>query len=127
MKSKRLALQKQIARIKEELRTIGDIRPGSLSEQYNVCGNANCRCKDDPPQKHGPYFQLSFVRNRKSTTRFIRPPSVQAVRQQISNYKKLRGLIDQWIDSSMELCDLQLEEDRATKSTPSKTKKRGAK
>ncbi|MGC9328602.1 MAG: DUF6788 family protein [Candidatus Hinthialibacter sp.] len=29
------------------------MRPGALSQQYNVCGNPRCRCKDPQhPQKH---------------------------------------------------------------------------
>ncbi len=49
------ALEAEIAEIKRQLAAIGDLRPGTLSEQYNVCGNPKCRCKADPPRKHGPY------------------------------------------------------------------------
>ena len=54
-------LEQRIERVKMRLCALGDLRPGSLSEQYNVCGNPRCRCKDDPPQKHGPYQQLGDV------------------------------------------------------------------
>jgi hypothetical protein len=54
--------QQQIDQIKQELLALGDMRPGALSEQYNVCGKPNCRCKDPrKPQKHGPYYQLSYT------------------------------------------------------------------
>jgi hypothetical protein len=46
-----LTLERQIEKTKQAL---GDMRPGSLSTQYNVCGKLGCRCKADPPQKHGP-------------------------------------------------------------------------
>jgi uncharacterized protein DUF6788 len=53
-------LEQRIEEIKNELVAIGEMRPGSLSEQYNVCGNPTCRCKDPKnPQRHGPYYQLS--------------------------------------------------------------------
>jgi len=46
--------------IKAELAALGEMRPGSLSRQYNVCGKPNCRCKDPQnPQRHGPCYQLS--------------------------------------------------------------------
>lgn len=51
------SLENQIERLKQEIAGLGDLRPGSLSEQYNVCGKAGCRCKASPPQKHGPYYQ----------------------------------------------------------------------
>ena len=47
------------------------MHPGSLREQYNVCGKAGCRCKDPKkPQKHGPYYQLSYTWRGKSSTPF---------------------------------------------------------
>jgi len=48
----------RIKRIKAQLVALGDLRPGALSEQYNTCRSAGCRCKADPPAKHGPYHQL---------------------------------------------------------------------
>ena len=39
-------LEEHIQRIKTELASLGDMRPGSLSKQFNVCGKAGCRCKD---------------------------------------------------------------------------------
>jgi hypothetical protein len=70
MNRRESSLEAQIAKLKQEIARLGDLRPGKLSQQYNVCGKADCRCKADPPQKHGPYYQLSFTRNGKSSTQF---------------------------------------------------------
>ena len=96
-------LCRRIKRIKTELAALGDVRPGALSEQYNVCRTPNCRCKADPPQKHGPYHQLSYSRGGHSRTENIRPQHLAAVEAQIANYRKLRDLIDEWIDAAIEL------------------------
>jgi hypothetical protein len=112
MERKIRALEKQIHKIKEELASLGDLRPGSLSEQYNVCGNPNCRCKDDPPQKHGPYYQLSFTRKGKSSTKFVKKHQVTAVKKQLKNYAQLRTLVDHWIELSTELCQLRLQREQ---------------
>jgi len=53
-------LEAKIATLKQELMQLGDLRPGTLSEQYKVCGKAGCACKADPPRRHGPYYQVSF-------------------------------------------------------------------
>ena len=103
-------LLRRIQKIKKDLVALGDLRPGSLSEQYNVCGKPGCRCKADPPQKHGPYFQLGWTRKRKSTTRFVRRPNLLAVRKQLNNYQQLQALVDQWIDLSIQLCELTLKQ-----------------
>jgi hypothetical protein len=105
-------LERRIQRIKQELSALGDLRPGYLSEQYNVCGNPRCRCKADPPQKHGPYLQLGWTRRGKSTTRFIRKPDISAIRQQLENYELLQQLVDQWIETAIEICELKLNQSR---------------
>lgn len=107
------ALETQIEKIKEELVSIGDLRPGSLSEQYNVCGKAKCGCKEDPPRKHGPYYQLSFTRKGRSGTKFVKKHQVAIVKKQLKNYARLRTLVDRWIELSTELCQLHLEREEA--------------
>jgi hypothetical protein len=101
-------LEIQISKVKEELVSLGRLRPGSLSKQYNVCGKADCRCKETPPKKHGPYYQLSFSRRGKSTTRFVRRGHVAAIKEEIRNYKSLQKLLDKWIDLEMQLSELRM-------------------
>ena len=65
--------QQRIQRIKEELVGLGDMRPGALTKQYNVCGTPGCRCKDaKSPKKHGPYYQISYTHQGKSTSEFVK-------------------------------------------------------
>src|SRR5512135_1173717 len=104
-------LSAQIEQIKTTLVKLGDLRPGALSEQYNTCRSPGCRCKADPPQRHGPYHQLSYSHRGRSRTENIRPEHISAVTSQIANYRKLRDLIDQWIDAAIEL-------DRLRRSSP---------
>ena len=126
MSAKVESLRRKIERIKQELLGLGDLRPGKLTQQYNVCGNAGCRCKANPPQRHGPYDQLSWTRKRKSTTRFIRKGHLAAVQSQVRTYQRLQELVDRWIELSIELCDIELKMDNAQQAT-SKRHKRGEK
>jgi hypothetical protein len=80
------------------------MHPGSLGEQYNVCGTPGCRCKDPKaPRKHGPYFQLSYTWRGKSSSRFVRPERVAEMREKAANYKRFRELINEWVDLAVEL------------------------
>lgn len=106
------SLGRQIKKIKRELFELGDLRPGSLSKQYNVCGNPNCRCKATPPKKHGPYYQISSTRKGKSRSKFVRKEDVASVRMQLKNYAKLRKLTERWIDLAEEFSILRLEQSR---------------
>ena len=105
------ALETEIEAIKRELVSLGDLRPGSLSRQYNVCGNPSCRCKEKPPRKHGPYYQLSFTRKGKSGTQFIKKAHVATVKKQMKNYSRLRRLVDRWIELSTQLCQRKMEQE----------------
>ena len=101
-------MQERIQRIKEVLMELGDMRPGALSEQYNVCGKAGCRCKDpNDPKRHGPYYQLSYTHMGKSTTEFVKKPMVAEVRKQLKNYAKFRKLTDEWVALSLKIAKAQ--------------------
>lgn len=102
------ALEAKIAKIKVALAALGDLRPGTLSQQYNVCGNPTCRCKATPPRKHGPYYQVSFTWQGKSQSQFVRRQDVAAVRTQVRNYQRLRRLVDTWVSVGLELSRLRL-------------------
>lgn len=86
-------MEKRIEETKDTLYQLGPLLPGSISTQWNVCGKAGCRCKDPKkPQKHGPYYQLSFTVEGKSSSMFIKPEDLPAVRNCIRRYKQLRKL-----------------------------------
>jgi hypothetical protein len=101
-------LERQIGKVKRDLVALGDLRPGSLSTQYNVCGTPGCRCKATPPEKHGPYYQVSYTRKGKSSTKFVKQKDLPAVRKQLKNYERMKLLTDRWIDLATELSTLRL-------------------
>ena len=110
---KQQRLENEIAKIKRQIVQLDDLRPGTLSEQYNVCGTPGCRCKASPPQKHGPYYQLSLTRRGKSKTRFVRREELATIKKQVKNYTTLRALVDRWIDLAAELSELNLASSKA--------------
>jgi hypothetical protein len=105
-------MERQIEKVKRDLAALGDLRPGSLSTQYNVCGSPGCRCKATPPKKHGPYYQISYTRKSKSSTKFVRKEDLPAIRKQLKNYERMKLLVDRWIELSTELSNLRLTRDR---------------
>lgn len=113
MPPRQQVLEARIATIKAALAAVGALRPGTLSAQYNVCGKPGCRCKASPPQKHGPYYQVSFTWRGKSHSEFVRREEVAAVRQQVRTYQRLRALVDAWIAAALELSRLRRHEGRA--------------
>lgn len=96
-------IARKIEHLKQQLAELGPIHPGSLSEQYNVCGKVDCRCKDPKdPQKHGPYYHLSFTWRGKSRTLFVRAERLTEIREKLANYKRFRELTEEWVDLVVE-------------------------
>jgi hypothetical protein len=97
-------IKHQIERIKRQLNELGPMHPGSLGEQFNVCGTPGCHCKDPKhPRKHGPYYQLNYVYRGKKTSQFIRREILRQVRTELANYKQFRRLTEQWIGLALQV------------------------
>ena len=99
MSEKRLQqIERRIARIKEALSHIGPMRPGSLTRQYK-----------DRKNKTGAYWQISYTRQMKSRTEYVRKEWVPEIRRQVATHKRFKRLIDEWIDLSIERSKLTMQ------------------
>jgi len=99
MSEKRIQqIERRIARIKEALSHIGPMRPGSLTRQYK-----------DPERRVGAYWQISYTRQMKSRTEYVRKEWVPEIRRQIATHKRFKRLIDQWIDLDIERSKLAMQ------------------
>ena len=106
-------MEKRVERIKAQLQNIGEMRPGSLNTQLTVCGRPGCRCQDQKnPKKHGPYYQLSYVHQGKSSTQFIQKPLLSKVILQLKNYKTFKALTAEWVELSLAIAKAKLDLDR---------------
>jgi hypothetical protein len=106
-------MEKRIEEIKAKLVLIGPMRPGSLNKQFTVCGRSNCRCGEPKkPKKHGPYYQLSYVHQGKSTSQYIQKEWVAAVRSQLANYKTFKALTAEWVDLALTIAKEKLLADK---------------
>jgi len=114
-------MEKRIEKIKLALQKLGEMRPGSINKQLTVCGRPGCRCQDPQnPQKHGPYYQLSYVHNGKSTTQFIQKQFVRDVARQLKNFKIFKALTTEWVDLALTSAMQKLALDRQELKTSQK-------
>jgi len=91
-------IARRIARIKEALGQIGPMRPGSLTRQYR-----------DPKQRVGAYWQISYTRQMKSHTEYVRPEWEPDIRKHIVAYQRFTRLVEQWIDLGIECSKLRMQ------------------
>lgn len=100
--------ERAVERVTQKLASMGPGLPGSLSEQWNVCGTSGCQCKDPhQPKKHGPYYQLSFTVAGKSSTMFIQQQDVPEVRRRIKRYQQFKTLTTHWVQACLALARTQ--------------------
>lgn len=98
-----LPLKRKIEALRRKLPEIGALHPGSVSLQYQVCGNPGCRCMNPKsPQRHGPYYKLAYVYRGQPVCRFVRADRVAEVQKRLANYKTFREIIDGLIALSIQ-------------------------
>lgn len=91
--SRQSTIEAEITGIKEALRELGRIHPGSLSKQKRSRG--------------GEYYQLSYSHDGKGHTTYVRPEDVSDVTRELENYRTFRDLIRKWIQLEIELARLR--------------------
>ena len=89
------SIQGHIQKIKTEIGEIKEMRPGTLSRQYNAT-------------KSKKYYQLSYTHKMKSRTDYVRSQYVLELRNQVKEYKRFKRLMDKWIDLSIEYSRLKM-------------------
>ena len=99
------ALAEQLA---AELATVGFISPGSVVSRYTSCGKPGCRCRADPPQRHGPYYQWSRAAAGKTVSRRLNEAEAELYRSWIANRRRLEQIIAQMEQTSAAAGELLL-------------------
>lgn len=89
------AAERDYERVKQQLVEVGFICQGSLVERWMPCGKPNCRCADDPEQRHGPYWQLSWKQAGKTVSRRLSPEHAWLYQEWIDNRRRLNALVEQ--------------------------------
>ena len=57
--------------------------------------NASCRCRTDPPQPHGPYFQWTAKVDGKTVNRRLSAREAELYQEWINNDRRLHALIEE--------------------------------
>ena len=96
--------EKRIERLHAKMNSLGTMLPGSISEQWNVCGTPGCACKSKKnPVKHGPYYQLSFSVKGRSSTMFIKKEELAEAQRRIKRYKQFKELSFELVQAYVDL------------------------
>jgi hypothetical protein len=100
------AQQAALARITAEIAAAaGPALPGTLIVRSYACGKHDCRCHADPSRLHGPYAEWTRKISGKTVTRRLTPRELADYQPFFDNAKKLRALLAQLQDLTMEIIE----------------------
>lgn len=91
-----------------QLADIGMISAGSLTRRYTRCTSPGCKCRADPPEPHGPYWQWTRKIDGKTVTRRLTPAEAKLYRQWIANDRRMRRIIEQMRTIAAKAADIRL-------------------
>lgn len=80
-------ISKRIEQIKLELQSLGDLRPGSLTQQYK-----------DSKNKTGGFYQINYMHKMKSRSDYVKKDFVEIMEVQVKEYKKMKALVSEWVE-----------------------------
>jgi len=85
-------LLKKIETTKNELITLGDMRPGSVTKQFHKRGD-----------KKWPYWQISYTQNKRSRTEYLKDEFVEKIKAEVLAYKKFKKLVEKLVSLNIEI------------------------
>jgi hypothetical protein len=90
----------RIAAIQARLVRLDHISSGTLHTRTKVCGKPNCRCAQDPADRHGPYHEWSWREGSRGVHLVITPDQAKALSRALRNYRKVKSLLARWEEES---------------------------
>ncbi len=106
------------------LAEVGFISRGSLVSGYTSCGKDSCRCRNDPDQRHGPYWQWTRAVRGRTVTRRLSARQATLYRQWIANQRALGRIVSRMQQVSRGAGEILLREARSGSPSPGKARSR---
>ena len=102
-------LETRRAELYARLAGLGDLRRGSVSENYRRCGKANCACARPGHPGHGP--RLLWTRTLpggRSVGRQLSAAEVDKVRRELATYRDFAELSEAIVAVNEAICEARV-------------------
>ena len=87
----------QIEGIKQALKKIDAMRPGSITRQYRL-----------PKEKKRPFYQISYTYRMQSRSEYVRPENLDALLKETAAFKRFKTLVERWIALALKASQLRV-------------------
>ena len=99
------ALEVRRARLLQQLQSLGDFRPGTISVNYRRCGKENCACARPGHPGHGPQFLWNTTQGSKSRAQNLRlGAELEKARKELENYDRFLQLCHELVGVNEQIC-----------------------
>lgn len=89
----------------QQMISLGDFRPGTISVNFRKCGRKNCACAQPDHPGHGPQYLWNTTQSGKSRSQNLRlGPELEKVRLEVERYKEFRRLCQEAIKINEGIC-----------------------
>ena len=118
---------RRIAEIRDALAALEFVCSGTLLERTKTCGKPNCRCAQDPNERHGPYYEWSRRSKGRLVHRVVTPAQAKVLREAIANHRRILKLLEQWERQTARVIDALDDPKRKKRRSLHRRKKGGEK
>ena len=112
------------ANLFQQMRTLGDFRPGSISVVVRRCGKPTCHCAQPDDSGHDPQFRLTRKMEGKTITEsFSTPAALRKAQQEVTEFHRFQTLTGDLIAVNEKICRLRPTEPEQSGWTPQEKKR----
>ena len=90
------------------LADIGFVSDGTLLSRTTLCGRPGCRCRANPPQRHGPYWQWTRKLAGKTVGKRLSAEQAALYTGWIANGRRLEAVVAEMRAISRQAAELLL-------------------
>ena len=102
------ALELQRIKLHQQLKAVGDFRPGTISVNFRKCGKKNCCCARADHAGHGPQYLWNTTRRGQSRAQNLRMgPELEKVRKELENHTIFLRLCQELVEVNEKICHLR--------------------
>jgi len=101
-------LEAKRSAILQQLLTLGDLRPGSISAVVRRCGKPNCHCAQPDDPGHDPQLRLvRKVKGKSVAESFASPASFRKAQREVTEFHRLQSLQTDLVAVNEQICRLR--------------------
>ena len=117
-------LESERAKLLEQLLSLSDLRPGSITASRRRCGKPTCHCARPNDLGHDPQFRLSRkVEGKTVNESFTTPAALRKAQREVAEFQRWQQLSQQLVSINQKICALRPVEQERGGWTPQEKKR----